>query len=65
MISSTIIQEYTRLRWYEQKGRLKDRFSALTDEDLQFNEGKREEMLNKVQAKLGLTKLLQHFEIVL
>lgn len=42
--------------WEEQKGELKQKFAALTDTDLLFLEGKKEEMLTKLQAKLGKTK---------
>jgi uncharacterized protein YjbJ (UPF0337 family) len=42
--------------WKEQKGRLKQKFALLTDNDLLFAEGKKEEMLGKIQAKLGKTK---------
>jgi len=42
--------------WNEQKGKLKQKFAVLTDNDLMFKEGKKEEMLGKLQAKLGKTK---------
>jgi uncharacterized protein YjbJ (UPF0337 family) len=42
--------------WNEQKGRLKQKFAILTDNDLMFEEGKKEEMLGKLQIKLGKTK---------
>jgi len=42
--------------WIELKGKLKQRFAVLTDDDLLFAEGKKEEMLGKLQAKLGKTK---------
>ncbi len=42
--------------WNEQKGRLKQKFAILTDNDLMFVEGKKEEMLGKLQIKLGKTK---------
>jgi len=42
--------------WNEQKGRLKQKFATLTDNDLLFTEGKKEEMLGKLQIKLGKTK---------
>lgn len=42
--------------WNEQKGRLKMKFASLTDNDLMFAEGKKEEMLGKLQIKLGKTK---------
>lgn len=42
--------------WDEQKGKLKQKFAALTDNDLMLIEGKQEEMLGKLQIKLGKTK---------
>ncbi|MEQ1799726.1 MAG: CsbD family protein [Lacibacter sp.] len=42
--------------WNELKGKLKQKFAVLTDNDLMFEEGKKEEMLGKLQAKLGKTK---------
>ena len=42
--------------WNEQKGKLKQQFANLTDDDLMFAEGKKDEMLGKLQKKLGKTK---------
>ncbi len=42
--------------WEEQKGKLIQKFAALTDNDLLFTEGKKEEMIGKLQIKLGKTK---------
>jgi len=42
--------------WNEQKGKLKQKFAILTDNDLMFADGKKEEMLGKLQIKLGKTK---------
>jgi uncharacterized protein YjbJ (UPF0337 family) len=42
--------------WNEQKGKLKQKFAQLTDNDLLFAEGKKEEMLGRIQKKLGKTK---------
>ncbi|MGA2406545.1 MAG: CsbD family protein [Bacteroidales bacterium] len=42
--------------WNEQKGRLKQKFAVLTDDDLMFAEGKKDEMFGKLQKKLGKTK---------
>jgi uncharacterized protein YjbJ (UPF0337 family) len=42
--------------WNEQKGKLKQKFATLTDNDLLFVEGKKEEMLGRIQVKLGKTK---------
>jgi len=42
--------------WNEQKGRLMEKFAVLTDNDLMYEEGRKEEMLGKLQIKLGKTK---------
>jgi uncharacterized protein YjbJ (UPF0337 family) len=42
--------------WDLQKGKLKQRFAELTDNDLMFLDGKKDEMLGKLQVKLGKTK---------
>ncbi len=42
--------------WNELKGKLKQKFATLTDNDLMYEEGKRDEMMGKIQIKLGKTK---------
>jgi len=42
--------------WEEKKGKLKQAFATLTDDDLLFAEGKKEEMMGRLQIKLGKTK---------
>ena len=42
--------------WEEQKGKLKQKFAALTENDLLFTADKKEEMIGKLQIKLGKTK---------
>lgn len=42
--------------WNEQKGKLKQKFAELTDDDLMFAEGKKDEMLGRLQIKLGKSK---------
>ena len=46
--------------WDEQKGKLKQKFATLTDNDLLFAEGKKDEMMGKLQIKLGKTKEEMH-----
>jgi uncharacterized protein YjbJ (UPF0337 family) len=41
--------------WNEYKGKLKQKFAELTNNDL-LNEGKREEMFGKLQIKFGKTR---------
>lgn len=42
--------------WNETKGKLKQKFALLTDCDPLLVEGKQDEMLGKLQIKLGKTK---------
>ncbi|MDR3653199.1 MAG: CsbD family protein [Paludibacter sp.] len=42
--------------WDEQKGKLKQKFAALTDNDFIFTEGKKDEMFGRIEIKLGKTK---------
>jgi uncharacterized protein YjbJ (UPF0337 family) len=42
--------------WNELKGKLKQQFANLTDNDLLLKEGKQDEMLGRLQIKLGKTK---------
>ncbi|MET0946788.1 CsbD family protein [Flavobacterium sp. LAR06] len=42
--------------WNEMKGKLKQQYAELTDDDLMYAEGKEDEMYGKLQQKLGKTK---------
>lgn len=42
--------------WNELAGKLKQQFANLTDDDLLFKEGKEEELLGRLQIKLGKTR---------
>ena len=42
--------------WNEIKGKLKQKYGELTDNDLAFSEGKEDELLGRLQQKLGKTK---------
>ncbi len=42
--------------WNEQKGKLKQKFAILTDNDLMYDEGRKEEMFGKLQIILGKSK---------
>ena len=46
--------------WNEKKGKLKQKFAMLTDNDLMFLDGKKDEMLGRIQIKLGKTKEQLH-----
>jgi uncharacterized protein YjbJ (UPF0337 family) len=42
--------------WNELKGKLKQQYANLTDDDLLYAEGQKDMMLGKLQLKLGKTK---------
>jgi uncharacterized protein YjbJ (UPF0337 family) len=42
--------------WNEVKGKMKQKYGELTDDDLTFAEGKEDELLGRLQKKLGKTK---------
>ena len=42
--------------WNEVKGKLKQKYGELTDDDLLFIEGKEDELYGRLQTKLGKTK---------
>lgn len=42
--------------WQLKKGRLKQLFANLNDKDLLYIDGRKDEMLGKLQVKLGKTK---------
>ena len=42
--------------WNETKGKLKQKYADLTDDDLLFEEGKEDELLGRLQHKVGQTK---------
>lgn len=43
-------------RWNEIKGKVKQAYGDLTDDELQYAEGKEDELLGKLQKKTGKTK---------
>jgi uncharacterized protein YjbJ (UPF0337 family) len=52
------MKNITELRgnWNEIKGKLNQKFSMLTENDLLFVEGKQDEMLGRLQVRLGKTR---------
>ena len=42
--------------WNELKGKLKQKYGQLTDNDLTFADGKEDELLGRLQQKLGKSK---------
>ena len=42
--------------WNEMKGKIKQQFANLTDDDLLYEEGKEDELYGRLQRKTGHTK---------
>ncbi|MBI3414714.1 MAG: CsbD family protein [Verrucomicrobia bacterium] len=42
--------------WKITKGKLKQKWAALTDDDLQYAEGKHDELLGRIQKRTGETR---------
>ena len=42
--------------WNELKGKLKQQYGVLTDDDLTYEEGKDDELIGRIQKKIGKTK---------
>lgn len=42
--------------WNQAKGKLKERYAELTDDDLKYEEGKEDQLVGRLQEKLGKTK---------
>jgi uncharacterized protein YjbJ (UPF0337 family) len=42
--------------WNEVKGRLKQKYAKLTDDDLLFQDGKEDELLGRLQQRTGEAK---------
>lgn len=45
-----------RGNWNELKGKLKKKYADLTDDDLMYEEGHEDELIGKLQKKLGRTE---------
>ncbi|HLN22160.1 MAG TPA: hypothetical protein VK213_13790 [Bacteroidales bacterium] len=55
-MSKSRVRPKATIIWSEQTEKLKQKFSALTDRDLYFEQGKMEEMLSRLQQKVGKSK---------
>jgi len=42
--------------WNEMKGKIKQHYANLTDDDLMYEEGKEDELYGRIQKKTGRTK---------
>ena len=58
LIKITYIMNTQQLKgkWNEVKGKLKQKYADLTDDDLLYVEGKEDELYGKIQSRIGKTK---------
>ncbi|MHB1414456.1 MAG: CsbD family protein [Chloroflexota bacterium] len=49
-------QDIWKGRWNEMKGKVKQRWGELTDDDIAKGEGNRDELVGKIQQKYGGNK---------
>jgi len=42
--------------WNELKGKIKQQYAHLTDDDLTYEDGKDDELVGRIQKKIGKTK---------
>lgn len=54
----TIIMNDLKLKgnWNKAKGKLKEKYAVLTDNDLAYEEGQEDQLIGHLQEKLGKTK---------
>jgi uncharacterized protein YjbJ (UPF0337 family) len=55
-ISITMTKLELKGSWNEVKGKLKQKYAQLSDDDVAFAEGKEDELLGRLQQKLGKSK---------
>mgnify|MGYP000518893602 CR=1 FL=1 len=43
-------------KWNQVKGKLKEKYAELSDDDLKYQEGKDDQLIGKLQEKLGKSR---------
>ncbi|MCC5920736.1 MAG: CsbD family protein [Cyclobacteriaceae bacterium] len=49
-------KDFFQGKWTEISGKLKQKYAELNDDDLQYQEGQEEELMGRLQKKLGKGK---------
>lgn len=50
------LEDKIRGNWNQIKGKLKQQYAELTDDDLTYERGREDELIGRLQEKLGKTK---------
>lgn len=53
---SALNEQSFKGKWNEIKGKLKQKYGQLTDQDLVYAEGKEDELFGRLQQKIGKSK---------
>lgn len=53
---STPLEDKLRGNWNKIKGDLKERYGELTDDDLTYEEGRLDQLVGRIQHKIGKSK---------
>ena len=58
LIKGVFIMNWDQIKgnWTQAKGKVQQQWGKLTDDDLDIVEGKREELIGKIQEKYGIAK---------
>jgi uncharacterized protein YjbJ (UPF0337 family) len=51
------MEKFQTVKWNEKKEKLKQKYPIITDDDMFLYEGKEKEMFEKLEYKLGISKL--------
>ncbi|WP_296697920.1 CsbD family protein [Algoriphagus sp.] len=52
----SVIKDKLKGNWNEVKGKIKQEYAEITDDDLLFEEGQEDELIGRIQEKTGKTK---------
>jgi uncharacterized protein YjbJ (UPF0337 family) len=55
-MAASNVKPRTTISWNDQARKLKQKFTTLTDKDLEFEQGKMGEMISRLQEKVGKSK---------
>lgn len=55
-MTNEALKDKLKGNWNQLKGKVKQAYGDLTDDDLTYAEGKEDELLGKIQEKTGKTK---------
>lgn len=50
------LEDRLKGNWNQIKGKLKEKYAQLTDDDLKYAEGKEDQLIGRLQERLGKTK---------